>query len=70
MDQRAIDYHHDGVRMCGVAFVHHALAKVYEHNLKDFGAAHRHARYTIEIEGPLQHGRRIGRLRRKLLAAS
>jgi len=52
------------------AFVHHALAKIYEHDLKDFGAAHRHARHTLEIEGPLAHGRRIGRLRRKLLAAS
>jgi len=52
------------------AFVHHALAKVYEHNLKDFGAAHTHARHTLEIEGPLAHGRRIGRLRRKLLNVS
>lgn len=52
------------------AVVHHALAKVYEHDMKDFGAAHRHARHTLEIEGPLAHGRRIGRLRRRLLTAS
>lgn len=52
------------------AFVHHALAKVYEHNLKDFGAAHRHARFTLEIEGPEAHGRRVGRLRRRLLTLS
>jgi hypothetical protein len=52
------------------AFVHHALAKVYEHNLKDWSSAHSHARHTLEIEGPHAHGRRIGRLRRKLLTAS
>lgn len=52
------------------AFVHHALAKVYEHSLKDFGAAHAHARHTLDIEGPEAHGRRLGRLRRKLLTVS
>jgi uncharacterized protein YprB with RNaseH-like and TPR domain len=51
------------------ATVHYALAKVYEHGLKDFRAAHRHALYTLDIEGPKAHGRRLGRLRRKLLLA-
>lgn len=52
------------------ALVHHALAKVYEHGLKDLQAAHAHARHTLQVEGPRAHGRRIGRLRRKLLSAS
>jgi hypothetical protein len=52
------------------ALVHHALAKVYEHSLKDWSAAHAHARHTLAIEGPDAHGRRIGRLRRKLLTMS
>lgn len=52
------------------ALVHHALAKLYEHALKDCRAAHAHARHTLEIEGAEAHGRRVGRLRRKLLAAS
>jgi uncharacterized protein len=46
--------------------VHLALARLYEHQLRDLSRAHSHARFTLPAEGPEQHGRRLGRLRRKL----
>ena len=48
------------------AEAHFALAKLYEHQLKDLLLAHRHARWTLPAEGPESHGRRLGRLRRRL----
>jgi len=51
------------------AIVHHALAKLYEHALKDLRAAHRHALHTMDAEGADAHGRRLGRLRRRLLCS-
>ncbi|HKU42661.1 MAG TPA: ribonuclease H-like domain-containing protein, partial [Polyangiales bacterium] len=42
------------------------LAKLYEHALRDACGAYRHARHTEPAEGPLAHGRRLGRLWRKL----
>jgi uncharacterized protein YprB with RNaseH-like and TPR domain len=49
------------------AALHFALAKLYEHDLDQLAAALQHAHYTEPVEGPLTHGRRIGRLHRKLL---
>jgi len=46
--------------------VHLALARLYERQLRNPASAHRHARFTEPIEGPLAHGRRLGRLRRLL----
>lgn len=46
--------------------VHLALARLYEHRQKDLAAAYRHARFTEAWEGAVLHGRRLGRLRRKL----
>jgi hypothetical protein len=48
------------------ARVHLALARLYERQLKDPGRAHRHARFTFEVEGAEAHGRRLGRLRRRI----
>jgi uncharacterized protein len=45
---------------------HLALARLYERQLRDLARAHRHARFTMSVEGPEAHGRRLGRLRRKL----
>jgi uncharacterized protein len=42
------------------------LSKLYEHALRDWRGAYRHARHTEAAEGPLAHGRRLGRLWRKL----
>ena len=49
------------------ARVHLALSRLYEHKLKDFAQAYRHARFTLDAEGEVAHGRRLGRLHRKLL---
>lgn len=46
--------------------LHLLLAKLYEHVIRDLRAAHRHARRTEPAEGPEAHGRRLGRLIRKL----
>ncbi|MDD9971877.1 MAG: ribonuclease H-like domain-containing protein [Myxococcales bacterium] len=55
--------------VCALASeVHLALAKLYEHRLRDLPLAHRHALHTLDSEGPQSHGRRLGRLRRRLLA--
>jgi uncharacterized protein YprB with RNaseH-like and TPR domain len=43
-----------------------ALARFHERKLKDLVAAYRHARGTLLAEGPEAHGRRLGRLRRRL----
>jgi uncharacterized protein len=50
-----------------MAALHFALAKLYEHDQAAPAAALRHARHTEPIEGPLAHGRRLGRLYRRLL---
>jgi uncharacterized protein YprB with RNaseH-like and TPR domain len=47
--------------------LHLALARLYERQLRDCARAHRHARFTLPAEGAEAHGRRLGRLRRKLL---
>ncbi|HEX2676082.1 MAG TPA: ribonuclease H-like domain-containing protein [Polyangiales bacterium] len=47
--------------------LHLALAKLYERGLRDALRAHTHARHTEPVEGPEAHGRRLGRLRRRLL---
>lgn len=49
------------------AAVHCALAKLYEHACNDFARALQHARHTEACEGPERHGRRMGRLYRRLL---
>jgi uncharacterized protein YprB with RNaseH-like and TPR domain len=49
------------------AEAHCALAKLYEHALKDLRRARAHARMTMPAEGPVAHGRRLGRLHRRLL---
>jgi hypothetical protein len=43
-----------------------ALAKLYEHKLKDFERAHRHAHETGPLEGEDACARRVTRLERKL----
>jgi hypothetical protein len=48
------------------ARVHLALARVYERLHKDLVRAYHHARFTLAHEGPEAHGRRLGRLRRRL----
>jgi uncharacterized protein YprB with RNaseH-like and TPR domain len=48
------------------ARVHLALTRVYERLHKDVQRAHQHARFTLAYEGPEAHGRRLGRLRRRL----
>jgi hypothetical protein len=50
-----------------VAATHLALAKLYERAAKDARKAYAHALHTMEVEGPEAHGRRLGRLHRKLL---
>jgi uncharacterized protein len=50
----------------GSARVHLALARVYERLHKDPVRAYHHARFTLAHEGPEAHGRRLGRLRRRL----
>jgi uncharacterized protein YprB with RNaseH-like and TPR domain len=49
------------------AALHFALAKLYEHDQAAPATALRHARHTESVEGPLAHGRRLGRLYRRLL---
>jgi len=49
-----------------VAALRVVLSKLYEHALRDWLSAYRHARHTEPAEGPLAHGRRLGRLWRKL----
>lgn len=53
-----------------LAELHFALAKLYEHGLRDWGRARHHARHTEPVEGPQAHGRRLGRLSRRLLRAT
>jgi tetratricopeptide (TPR) repeat protein len=50
-----------------LARVHFALAKLYEHELRDFARALSHARNTEPVEGPELQARRLGRLYRRLL---
>jgi hypothetical protein len=52
------------------AHLHFTLAKLYEHEQHDLGRALRHARNTEPVEGPAFHGRRLGRLYRRLLRSS
>jgi uncharacterized protein len=52
------------------AAIHLTLAKLYEHEHASFAAALRHARHTEPVEGPHAHGRRLGRLYRRLLQPS
>ncbi len=49
------------------AQAHFVLAKLYEHELSELALANRHALHTELAEGPVAHGRRLGRLRRRLL---
>jgi uncharacterized protein YprB with RNaseH-like and TPR domain len=49
------------------ALVHCALAKLYEHDRRDLSRALAHARHTEACEGPHAHGRRLGRLYRRVL---
>lgn len=52
------------------AQLHFTLAKLYEHEQHDLARAWRHARNTELVEGPGLHGRRLGRLYRRLLRSS
>jgi uncharacterized protein YprB with RNaseH-like and TPR domain len=47
--------------------VHLALARLHEHKVKAPGRAYYHARRTLAAEGSEAHGRRLGRLHRRLL---
>jgi tetratricopeptide (TPR) repeat protein len=49
------------------ASIHVRLAKLYEHDLDQLSSALRHARHTEAAEGAHGHGRRLGRLHRRLL---
>lgn len=60
---RALALHGEGVR---AAQAHLALARLYERDLRDLCRAYSHARFTLPAEGPLAHGRRLGRLSRRL----
>ena len=51
------------------AHAHLALARLYERDLRDLVRAYAHARHTSPAEGPHAHGRRLGRLSRRLLRA-
>jgi tetratricopeptide (TPR) repeat protein len=53
-----------------LASVHFCLAKLYEHEQRDFARALVHARNTESAEGPELHGRRLGRLYRRLLRSA
>ncbi len=48
------------------AHAHLALARLCEHALRDPRAAYGHARLTLPAEGAHAHGRRLGRLHRRL----
>jgi tetratricopeptide (TPR) repeat protein len=63
--QRVLELSRDEI---SAAQAHFALAKLYEHGLRDFAAARQHARFTLAVEGELGHGRRLGRLQRRLLS--
>jgi uncharacterized protein YprB with RNaseH-like and TPR domain len=52
------------------AQLHFTLAKLYEHEQHDLARALRHARNTEPVEGPNLHGRRLGRLYRRLLRSA
>jgi tetratricopeptide (TPR) repeat protein len=52
------------------AHLHFTLAKLYEHEQHDLVRALRHARNTELVEGPSLHGRRLGRLVRRLLRSA
>lgn len=62
--QGPVDSSHEAL---AVARLHFSLAKLYEHDQHDVGRALRHARNTEPVEGPALHGRRLGRLYRRLL---
>ena len=47
------------------AVVHLALAKLYEHKLKDYQRALEHARHAVEAEGDEGNQKRLGRIERK-----
>lgn len=59
----------DGAKV-ELAGIHFSLAKLYEHEQHDFARALHHARETEPIEGPELHGRRLGRLYRRLLRSA
>jgi hypothetical protein len=61
---RALPHASDPARRAAVQF---RLAKLYEHEQGDLVRALVHARGTEPVEGPEQHGRRLGRLYRRLL---
>lgn len=76
--QRALEHaeRDQGIRSSGstsandafaAAHLHFSLAKLYEHEQHDLARALRHARNTEPVEGPNLHGRRLGRLYRRLL---
>jgi uncharacterized protein YprB with RNaseH-like and TPR domain len=52
------------------AQVHLALARLYERDLRDLPRAYAHARWTWPAEDARAHGRRLGRLHRRLLRSS
>jgi hypothetical protein len=61
--QQALELAGDRV---SAAQTHLALSRLLERKFKDLPSAHRHARHTLLAEGPEAHGRRLGRLRRRL----
>ena len=63
---RALEHKRAGA---GAAEAHLALARLYERDLRDLPRAYAHARYTLPAESVHAHGRRLGRLWRRLLLA-
>ena len=68
--EAAADEADDPVDQLAKAQLHFRLAKLYEHEQHDLARALRHARNTEPVEGPCLHGRRLGRLYRRLLRCS
>jgi uncharacterized protein len=60
---RALDEAHDEER---AARIHLALAKLHEHQLRDYARALEHAQKTAAAEGCAERDHRVGRIARKL----
>jgi uncharacterized protein len=68
--ERAVEHAEAAGEALAAAQLHFMLAKLYEHEQHDLARALRHARNTEPVEGPSLHGRRLGRLYRRLLRSA
>ncbi|MDX2014806.1 MAG: ribonuclease H-like domain-containing protein [Myxococcaceae bacterium] len=65
LDQAAAAWER-AVPLCeDASMIHLALARLYEHRLRDAHAAERHALLARRVEAPMVHARRVARLSRK-----